>query len=173
MGRLRVGERVDHFETVRLYRDGRRIDVSLTASPVRDHDSRVAGASKIARDVTDKKRAEEALRASETRLRRVVESDTIGTFFWRESGGVTDANDAFLALVGYSRDDLRAGRIPWVEMPPPEYHRGDEAALVELAATGRCTPFEKEYVRRDGIRVPVLIGAALVDAREGWRSPST
>src|SRR5581483_5285457 len=67
LARLRRGERIDHFETVRVAKDGRRLDISLTVSPVRDAAGRIVGASKVARDVTDRKRAEEALREADRR----------------------------------------------------------------------------------------------------------
>ena len=165
--RLRRGERVAPYETVRLRKGGARVEVSHTTSPIRDMDGRLIGWSKIARDITAQKRAEENLRVSEGRLRRFVESDMMGCFFWRKDGSVTDANDAFLSLVGYDRDDLRTGRLSWADITPPEYRSQDEACLAELAAHGRCNPFEKEYVHKDGRRVPILIGAAIVDGDEG------
>jgi PAS domain S-box-containing protein len=102
---------------------------------------------------------EEALRASELRFRRIFESELIGMHFWDASGGIHDANDAFLRIIGYSREDLSTGRINWAELTPPEHRGRDERALAEIAARGASTPFEKEYVREDGSRVPVLIGA--------------
>ncbi len=75
-------------------------------------------------------------------------------------GQLTEANDSFLRLVGYTRADLESGPIDWVAMTPPKYADLDQHALRELAATGVCTPFEKEYVRKDGTRVAILLGAA-------------
>jgi two-component system cell cycle sensor histidine kinase/response regulator CckA len=165
--RLGRGERVPPFETVRLHRDGTRVNVSLTASPMRDEEGRLAGASTITRDIRDQKRQEAALRASEERFRRVVESDMLSTMFWQDAGGVVEANDAFLRLVGHTRDELLTGKVSWFDMTPPEYRDKDVSALAEMAATGRCTPFEKEYVRQDGSRVPVLLGAIRLDESGG------
>lgn len=109
------------------------------------------------------KRTEEALRASERRLRTFFESDIIGILYWNMDGGVTDANDRFLKIVGYSREDLTSGRIDWAQMTPPEYRHLDDHALAELRATGVDTPYEKEYIRKDGTRVPIFIGAAMLD----------
>ena len=167
MERLRRGERIEYFETVRLRKDGTRVDVLVAASPVWNREGRLIGAAAVTRDITTKKAAEKALRTSEARFRGMFESNMMGTFYWRESGAVTDANDAFLTLVGYSRDDLRAGRVSWADMTPPEYRPLDEAGLEEVAATGRCTPFEKEYIRKDGSRVPVLIGGAMLNGDDG------
>src|SRR5205085_5425808 len=72
---------------------------------------------------------------------------------------ILDANDAFLAMVGYSREEMEAGELHWRLMTPPEYEERDTRALQELNAAGSCTPFEKEYIRKDGTRVPILIAA--------------
>jgi PAS domain S-box-containing protein len=115
-------------------------------------------------DITERQRAEEMLRESEQRLRRFYESGLLGVLFWNTRGQVTDANDKFLEMVGYSRSELAAGRIDWVNMTPPEYRHLDEASVVELKATGvNRTPFEKEYVRKDGTRIPILIAGAMLD----------
>ncbi len=102
-------------------------------------------------------------RASEARFRRVVNSAMVGILFRDTQGRITDANDQFLKVVGYTREDLQAGRIDWRAMTPPEYEAADAKALEELAATGTCTPFEKEFIRKDGSRVPVIAGGALLD----------
>jgi DNA-binding NtrC family response regulator len=83
-----------------------------------------------------RRRAEEAVRESEGRLRRIVESDMIGILFWNRDGKITDANDCLLRMLGYTRDDLRSGRIDWRLMTPPEYAPLDERALAELAERG-------------------------------------
>jgi PAS domain S-box-containing protein len=105
------------------------------------------------RDVTERKR-------SEDRFRRLVESNAQGVMFRKSNGEITDANDAFLNIVGYNRQDLVAGRLNWIDLTPPEYAELDQRCLLELAAHGVCTPYEKEYTRRDGTRVSVLVGAA-------------
>src|SRR6185369_12181506 len=82
---------------------------------------------------------------------------------------IFEANDAFLTMVGYSRDDLVAGRLRWLELTPPEWQSADQRAVAQIRATGSFDIFEKEYVRKDGSRVPVLIGGA---AFEDTRSQS-
>ncbi len=104
-----------------------------------------------------------ALKHSEGRFRRLVDSNAQGVLFWNRHGQITGANDAFLHIVGYSREDLDAGRLDWAAMTPPEHAWRDVRALEELSATGVCTPFEKEYLRKDGTRVPILLGAALFE----------
>jgi PAS domain S-box-containing protein len=115
------------------------------------------------RDITERHLAEDALRQSEARFRRVVESNIIGVSFSTISGEIADANDAYLQMLGLTREELHAGRVRWDELTPPEYRHLDERAIEEIKTTGACTPFEKEHLRRDGTRVPVLIGSARLD----------
>ncbi len=115
------------------------------------------------RDVTEARAAREALRTSEARLRTMYESGMIGVLYWDMAGGITDANDTFLETVGYTREDLAAGRVSWAAMTPPEYKAADDYALEELKHRGLDTPYEKEYVRKDGTRVSILVGAATLD----------
>ena len=96
----------------------------------------------------------------EMRFRRLVDSNAQGVIFWNTKGQITAANNAFLKLVGYTRADLEAGPLDWLAMTAPEYQHLDRRALDQIADTGICVPFEKEYVRKDGTRVPILIGAA-------------
>ncbi|MSP59561.1 MAG: PAS domain S-box protein [Myxococcales bacterium] len=107
---------------------------------------------------------QQALLASETRYRRLAESNLIGVFESHVDGRVLDANDAYLRLIGYSRGDLAAGRIHWREMTPPEWAECDRLAIEQLLAAGVAAPREKEYIRKDGSRVPILVGAASLDA---------
>jgi PAS domain S-box-containing protein len=112
-------------------------------------------------DVTERKRAEQALRESEAKIRRLVDANIIGIFIWDLDGRIIEANDAFLRIVGYEHEDLVSGRMRWMQLTPPEWLDRDERRWVpELKGTGSLQPFEKEYLRKDGSRVPVLIGAA-------------
>ena len=100
------------------------------------------------------------VREREARIRRLVESNIIGVHFWDIAGGLTDANDEYLRIVGYSRQDLLSGNVNWASMTPPEYRAADAHALEELAQSGTFQPYEKEYVRKDGERVAVLLAGA-------------
>ena len=99
----------------------------------------------------------------EAKIRRLVDSDIVGTCIWDFEGHVLEANEAFLRMVGYDREDLTAGRISWRNMTPPEWREQDERLRAQQEITGRLHPFEKEYFRKDGGRVPVLIGVATIE----------
>jgi PAS domain S-box-containing protein len=105
------------------------------------------------------------LQEREAKVRRLVDSNIIGIFIWDSEGRVIEANEAFLHLVGHSRDDLASGRLHWTALTPIEWSGIDEQAVAEVKATGSCKAYEKEYLRRDGVRVPVLVGGASLGGR--------
>jgi PAS domain S-box-containing protein len=107
----------------------------------------------VVRDITDRKRTEE-------RLRLLIDSNLQGVMFWHLNGEITGANNAFLDLVGYTREDLEAGRVNWIALTPPEYAHLDKRCLDQIAATGVGAPYEKEFIRKDGTRAPIYLGAA-------------
>jgi PAS domain S-box-containing protein len=119
--------------------------------------------------IAAREKAEAAVRelanGLEAKLRRLVDANIIGICLWHLDGQILEANDAFLRLVGYDREELVSGRVSWREITPDTWRAADEQALAELAATGSCAPFEKEYVRKDGSRVPVLVGTALFEGQ--------
>jgi PAS domain S-box-containing protein len=104
------------------------------------------------------------LEVREAEIRRLVEVDIIGCFTWDLEGQIIEANDAFLHIVGYDREDLASGRLHWTDLTPAEWLDRDVRQFVpELKLNGRLQPLEKEYFRKDGTRVPVLIGIAAFD----------
>jgi PAS domain S-box-containing protein len=284
--KIKRGESVEHFETLRKTRDGRQFDAAITASPIKDANGKVTGVSKVVRNISDRKQVEKALRETRTRLnstlaagsigtwnwdivndrltadeftarmfsietdaaakglpaesylqavfekdragvtdgldramkscgkydleyrvrqkngelfwlqargrvdcdsagkplsfhgavmditerkraegrfRRLVDSDVQGVMFWNTKGEITGANDAFLRIVGYTRKELEAGNVRWSAMTPPEYADVDRHSLAEVTAKGVNTPYEKEFFRKDGSRVPILMGAAIFE----------
>jgi PAS domain S-box-containing protein len=114
-------------------------------------------------DISDRLRLEDELRQSEAKFRRLFDANIVGIIFPDLSGNILEANDAFLEMVGYTREDLRAGRVRWDTMTPAEYKPLDERSIEELRTSGVCTPLEKEYIRKDGSRVPVLLVGALLE----------
>lgn len=111
----------------------------------------------------EREQAFKALQRSEARFRHLIESNVIGVIFSKIDGRITDANDAFLQMVGYDRADLEAGKINWQVLTPPEYIHLNQVAVAELVSSGAFNAFEKEYFHHDGHRVPVMIGGALLD----------
>jgi PAS domain S-box-containing protein len=96
----------------------------------------------------------------EAKIRRLVDADIIGVGIWDFAGRILEANDAFLHMVECDRNDLVSGRLRWTDLTPAEWHNRDAQVLEELRMTGRLQHYEKELFRKDGSRVPVLIGAA-------------
>jgi PAS domain S-box-containing protein len=103
------------------------------------------------------------LQEREAKIRRLVDANIIGIFIFSREGDIVEANQAFLKMVGYDREDLVAGRVRWTDLTPPEWRDRTARARAELETTGAVQPFEKEYFRKDGSRVPVLIGSAAFD----------
>jgi PAS domain S-box-containing protein len=103
------------------------------------------------------------LQESERRIRRLVDANIIGIIIWDLEGRIFDANDAFLKMVGYDRADLASGLLHRMSLTPPEWHASDARTVSELKLTGTAQPFEKEYLRKDGTRLPVLIGGAMFE----------
>jgi PAS domain S-box-containing protein len=102
----------------------------------------------------------------EARIRRLVDANIVGIFIFHLEGRILEANDAFLGIVGYDREDLASGRMRWTDLTPPEWLDRDNQRIAELKTTGTLQPFEKEYFRKDGSRASVLIGVAMFEAGE-------
>src|ERR1700693_3740815 len=117
--------------------------------------------------VAEREKAEAEVRqlasGLEAKIRRLVEANVVGIVMWNLDGGITGANEAFLRMVQYNRDDLASGRVRWTNLTPAEWRGHDERAVADLKATGIFQPFEREYFRKDGSRVPVLLGGALIE----------
>ena len=99
----------------------------------------------------------------EAKIRRLVDANVVGIVMWTLEGAIIHANEAFLHMLQYSREDLASRRVRWTDLTPAEWRGHDERALADLKATGIFQPFEKEYFRKDGSRVPVLLGGALFE----------
>ena len=103
----------------------------------------------------------------EAKIRRLVDANIIGIVIWNVEGQILDANNEFLRIVGYDQHDLLSGRVSWADMTPPEWRDRNALALSELKNKRAAQPFEKEYIRKDGSRIPVLVGIASLEGTEG------
>jgi PAS domain S-box-containing protein len=118
-------------------------------------------------EVAEREKAEaevrELARGLEAKIRRLVEANVVGIAIWNLEGSIIEANDAFLQMVQYDREDLTSGRVRWTDLTPAEWRGSDERAIADLKVRRSFPPFEKEYFRKDGSRVPVLLGGALLE----------
>ena len=113
-------------------------------------------------DITEQKQAEIALQQSEERFSRIFYSSVVGMIFADFQGNIIDANDCFLDMIGYTREELETDKIDWLAMTPPEYLTKDYECMEYLIQNGEVEPWEKEYYRKDGSRIAILIGAAFL-----------
>jgi two-component system, cell cycle sensor histidine kinase and response regulator CckA len=117
-------------------------------------------------DITERKQAEEALLIEHQRLQQLIDSNIIGVVIVSPGGKVYKANDYYLNMIGFSREEFESGKVDWRAITPLEWLPADEKALKELKEQGTCTPYEKEYLRRDGTRVSVLLADAILPGLE-------
>src|SRR5678815_1455400 len=120
--------------------------------PIQNDKDEVVGILVFAQDITEHRRAEEALRDSEERLKRVLETDAVGILFFDQSGTLINANEVFLRQTGYRREQIDCGDLHWRRMTPPEWVEASERQMAQFAQTGRIGPYEKEYFLADGSR---------------------
>jgi formate hydrogenlyase transcriptional activator len=145
-----------------LKKDGSRFWANAITMALKDETGNLQGFARMVRDFSDRHDRDEKLRRSQARVRRVPAASTITGVVSGEFDRIPNANDTFLELVGYSREDLLAGRLVWPELTPKEFVALDEFAHEEGLRFGACTPFEKELIRKDGTRVPVLVATAVL-----------
>jgi formate hydrogenlyase transcriptional activator len=129
---------------------------------LKDEHGELQGFARVVRDFSERHERDEKLRRTRARIRSIPAESTIAGVVSGEFDRIPEANDVFLDLVGYSREDLVAGRMRWPDLTPPEYAVLDELAHEEGLRFGACTPFEKELLRKDGTRVPVLVATAVL-----------
>ena len=157
-----------HFgnEGWHIRKDGSRFWANVLTMALRGESGELQGFARVVRDFSKRHLAEEKLRRGGVlRLlsRERAKESTIAGVVSGEFDHITDANDTFLQMVGYSREDLVAGRLYWPDLTPAEYLALDEEAHEEGMRYGACTPFEKEYIRKDGTRVRVLVALAVLN----------
>ena len=161
---LRTGEVVPGvIAAVDNARTGEIRWIRITAVPdAWNAEGRPRRAYSVFTDITEQHTAQARLRESNRLLGRLREANVLGVVV-ADEGGIREANDAFLDIVGYSREDLEAGRITWDVLTPPEWAHIFDEAVEEMRRTGACQPYDKEYLHHDGHRVPIVIGAAVLE----------
>ena len=145
-----------------MKKDGSRFWASVITMALKDANGDLQGFARLVRDFSDRHERDEKLRRTRALIRPLPAESTIAGIVSGEFDRIPEANDAFLELVGYSRADLLEGRLHWPDLTPPEYRSLDEVAHEEGLQFGACTPFEKELIRKDGVRVPVLVATAVL-----------
>ena len=141
-------------------KDGELFWESASISPLTDEQGRITHYLAVKEDITHRK-------INDARFRRLVDSNMQGIMFWDKDRGITEANDAFLRIVGFSREEFKAGQFDLASMTPADFFAADERARTEMSTNGVCTPYEKEFTRREGSRVPVLLGSAAFEDSPG------
>ena len=157
--RLKRGENIQHYETVRVRKDGQRIFVSLTVSPITDSAGNIGGASTIARDITERIIAEESLRASENKYRTILEQASDGIFIADASGKYVEVNPRGCEMLGYTRDELLTKKL--VDLIPPDDLSATPVRTDELKR-GKVFLSERRLVHKNGALVPVEISALML-----------
>ncbi len=144
---------------------GLEFDASYNGSPIYNAEGKLVFGFITIREITQQRKAEAALRESHARLKKVLEVEAVGVMFWDlATGCMTDANDTFLQMMGYSRREVEARELTWQKLTPPEYLEVSLAEIRKFQVTGRVGPYEKEYFRKDGTRQWLLIaGSSLGD----------
>jgi formate hydrogenlyase transcriptional activator len=153
-----------HFgnEGWHVRKDGTRFWANVITLALRDERGELQGFARIVRDFSERHERDEKLRHSRARVRPIPLRSTIAGMVSGELNRIPEANDAFLNIVGYSREDLINGSLRWTDLTPPEYAALDDLAHEEALRFGACTPYEKELLCKDGARVPVLIATAVL-----------
>ncbi len=156
------GEVLNGVEIQRRRKDGSPIAVGLWTAMLRGSRAQDDSILAIMADLSDRKQAETALKLSQERLTSFFEGNIIGILFADINGGIEQANDAFLEMVGYTQADVESGRLRWDDITPPESLAIDARHIAEALQQGASVLYEKEYIHKNGSRVPVLVGFTLL-----------
>ncbi|MBN2041597.1 MAG: PAS domain S-box protein [Spirochaetes bacterium] len=159
--RLCMEEKVyRHMENEFIFPDGTSGWFELSIHPVPE------GVFILSIDITDRKQTEEELRFALMRMRSFADADIAGMIIASADGNIIEANDYYLNMTGYSREDFYLGLVDWRKITPPEWISADEKAIAELREKGICEPYEKEYLKSDGSRIWIYIADALLPGPE-------
>ena len=143
-----------------MKKDGERFWANAITTALMDENGDLQGFARVVRDFSERHQRDERLRLGPLRGR--MPPNTIAGIISGEFDHIPEANDAFLEMVGYVREDVTAGRLHWPDLSPPEYFSLDEMAHEEALRFGACTPYEKELIRKDGTRVAVVVATAVL-----------
>ena len=154
---------------VPIYRNGKLEDVYWTYSysPIRDSQGSICGTLVTCSETTEEVLGQERLRKSEARFRSLVEQANVGFVIGDLVGNLTYLNPKMLATLGYTVEEVQAGLVRWSDLTPPEYAERDARAVHQLQQLGIARPYEKEYITKDGRRIPLLIDAAMLAETAG------
>ncbi|MGA2595822.1 MAG: sigma 54-interacting transcriptional regulator [Bryobacteraceae bacterium] len=150
------------YEGSHVRKDGARFWANVITMALRDEKGELQGYARVVRDFSDRHERDEKLRRSLARVRPIATKNAIAGVVSGQFDRILEANDAFLKLAGYSRAEVVSGLLHWPDLTPPEFIPLDELAYEEGLRFGACTPYEKELVRKDGTRVPVLVATAVL-----------
>jgi PAS domain S-box-containing protein len=162
---LAVAAQEGRFEVEgwRKRKNGSQFWANVVIRPLWDGEGNLYGYASIIRDMTERKQVEEELVQSEARLRTLVDSNMLGIFEWdKQTGLITEANDAFLELLDYTKEDVLFGKVSWIELTPPEFLELDMRNYEQMTThpLGRCEPYEKQLITRNGERIDILVASA-------------
>jgi PAS domain S-box-containing protein len=155
--------KVKNYEIEKRYilKDGRVIWIRSIGARL-DDEYKIS----IIEDISERKKAAEQLRRSEAQLRRLIDSNIVGVIIAGPDGIILDTNKAFLEMLGYTKKDFKGG-LGWRDLTPPEYKALDDASVKQAGETGAFRPYEKEFLRKNGTRVPAIVGGAVTEDGEG------
>ncbi len=166
MLRVLRGERLSDTNSIDLMchtHKGEDLIVNVSGAPIRDAAGQIIGGVVVFRDVTGQRHIEQQLQYSERKLRSLVESNIFGVVVVDIDGRFYEANDRFVQMVGYSKEELLSGAVTWQQLNLPEYQEATAQAVGAVLSTGAMYPYEKEHLHKDGSRAPILIAGAMID----------
>jgi PAS domain S-box-containing protein len=131
--------------------------------PMKDENGTIIKWFGTCTDIDEQKKTQEALIRSEAQFKALYDANIIGVMYFDLKGNILQANDAFLHIIGITRKEIETGKIKWDDITPPDYWQEDQKAIKDLLTKGYAQPWEKEYTRKDGSPVPVIVGAALLN----------
>jgi two-component system, chemotaxis family, CheB/CheR fusion protein len=147
-------------------RDGTQFPAYVSNAPIADAAGNPIGIVGVAFDITQRKQDEESLRRAGERLQNAVNIETVGVVFFDNENRLIDGNEAFSEMIGLSREELQSGRVDWDELTPQEWLERSQEAFTELQERGRITPYEREYLKKDGTRRWGLFAATRIGENE-------